>query len=190
MPLTDSVKKYSLTTDHFHKMIETNILPEDEPIELIEGELIEMVPINPPHAGKTGRLNQIFSPAVQNLALVYVQTPIWLSNHSQPQPDLTIVRLRDDFYETAHPQPQDILLLIEVSDTSVTYDRNIKIPLYGRYGIKEVWLIDLPKQRVEIYTQVSEEGYRQVQFPHHNEQIALTQLPKVVIPLAKIWNKI
>jgi Uma2 family endonuclease len=189
MPLTDYAKKYSLTTEHFQQMIAANIFREHEQIELIEGELIEMVPINPPHSGKTGRLNQLFSQSVHNLALVYVQTPIWLDVHSQPQPDITIARIRDDFYETAHPQPQDILLLLEIADTSVTYDKNIKIPLYGRYGIPEVWLIDLQKQRVEIYTQASEAGYRQVRFPSNNEPVTLMQLPEVVIQLASIWAK-
>jgi len=110
-----------------------------------------------------------------------------LNDHSELQPDLTILRPRPDFYETSHPGP-DILLLVEVSNTTAKYDRTVKIPLYAHAGIHEVWLIDLLKARVEVYLQPQADGYRQVLFPNNQESLTLSQLPEVSIPLAELWN--
>gem|GEM_PF-114241 len=180
--------KYFLTTDHFQKMVEAGIFDDTDHIELVEGELISMVPINPPHAGKTGRLHRLLSRRVGDLALVYAQTPIILDHDSEPQPDIVVARPRPDFYETSHPGPPDILLLVEVSNTTAKYDRTVKIPLYAHAGIPEVWLVDLLKARVEVYLQPQTDGYRQVLFPNNQESLTLSQLPAVSISLAELWN--
>src|SRR5712691_7513791 len=173
------VRHRLLTVDDYHKMAEAGILGEDDRVELIDGELIEMAPIGSNHAGEVMSLNMLLSAAVAGRAIISPQNPVRLSVHSEPQPDLTVLRFRDDFYRTSHPQPEDVLLLIEVADTTIRYDREIKIPLYARAGIPEVWLIDLQQERVEIYLQPSSDGYRQLLRPTKNERISFSLLPDV-----------
>lgn len=189
MQLTETFpQKYPLTITHFQKMIATGILEEDERIELIEGELIAMVPIGPEHSGKTRRLIRILSQVLGEFAILDVQNPIILGLHSEPQPDIVLLRPRADFYEHATPQPEDVLLVVEVSDSTLKYDKNLKIPLYARHGIPEVWLINLPEKRVEIYLKPGPAGYQQVLQPKNDEIISPSLLPEIVIEIAKLWN--
>jgi len=180
------VRHYLLTVEDYHKMGEVGILCEDDRVELIEGELIEMAPIGSDHAGRVIGLNALLSRTLAGQALVSPQNPVRLSIHSEPQPDLTVLRLRGDFYRKSHPQPEDVLLLIEVADTTVRYDRDVKIPLYARHGIPEVWLIDLQQERVEIYRQPSSDGYRQILLPAKTERIAPALLPDVSFLIADL----
>ncbi len=108
----------------------------------------------------------------------------------EPQPDIAILRYRDDFYATAHPQPADVLLLIEVADTSLTYDRDIKIPLHARHGIPEVWLIDVQNQRVEVFRQPTPDGYQQVLRPAKAECMSPVLLPDISVLIADLWGKV
>ena len=181
------VRHHLLTVDDYHRMAEAGILGEDDRVELIEGELIDMAPIGSEHAGKGIRLSSLLSTALAGRAFVSQQNPLRLEEHSEPQPDIAVLRYRNDFYKASHPQPADILLLIEIADTTVRYDREIKIPLYARHGIPEVWLIDLQQERVEIYLQPSSEGYRQILRPGKNERIVLSLLPEVSILIADLW---
>ena len=181
------VRHHLLTVEDYHRMAEAGILGEDDRVELIEGELIDMAPIGSEHAGKGIRLSSLLSTALAGRAFVSQQNPLRLEEHSEPQPDIAVLRYRNDFYEASHPQPADILLLIEIADTTIRYDREIKIPLYARHGIPEVWLIDLQQERVEIYLQPSSEGYRQILRPGRNERIALSLLPEVSILIADLW---
>ncbi|MCE2487883.1 MAG: Uma2 family endonuclease [Desulfurellaceae bacterium] len=136
--------QHRLSADDYHKMGEAGIFDHADRVELIEGRLIDMAPIGSDHAGQ---LNAVLNRAFARLALVSPQNPIRLSEHSEPQPDFAILRLRADFYRTSHPQPSDVLLVIEVADTSIRHDREVKIPLYARHGIPEVWLLDLHNTR-------------------------------------------
>lgn len=178
-----------LTVDDYHKMGEAGILGEDDRVELIEGELIDMAPIGSDHAGSVIGLNTVLGSALAGKALISPQNPLRLDLHSEPQPDITVLRLREDFYRTSHPRPEDVLVLIEVADTTIRYDRGVKIPLYARHGIPEVWLIDLQEKRLEIYRQPSSEGYRQILLPAKNERIALSLLPEVSILLTDLWPR-
>jgi Uma2 family endonuclease len=181
------VRYHLLTVEDYHRMAEAGILGEDDRVELIEGELIDMAPIGSGHASEVMRLNRSLSAAVAGRAIISPQNPIRLGTHSEPQPDMAVLRYRNDFYKASHPQPADILLLIEIADTTIRYDREIKIPLYARHGIPEVWLIDLQQERVEIYLQPSSEGYRQILRPGKNERIVLSLLPDVSIVIADLW---
>lgn len=183
-----SPKKYPLTITQFQKMIETKILAEEEHVELIEGELIIMAPIGPVHSGKTNRINRLFSQSVGDSAIVEVQGPLVLNDNSELEPDIALLRPRDDFYETANPTPDDVLLLLEVADSSLSYDKNIKIPLYARHGIPEVWLINIPNRQVEIYLKPSPEGYRQILLPEKHETISPTLLLEVSIKVSDIFT--
>ncbi len=180
------VRHHLLTVDDYHRMGEAGILGEDDRVELIDGKLIEMAPIGSNHASEVMRLNMLLSAAVAGHAIVSPQNPVRMGAHSEPQPDITVLRFRDDFYRASHPQPEDVLLLIEIADTTIRYDREIKIPLYARHGIPEVWLIDLQLERVEIYLQPSSDGYRQILRPAKNERIALSLLPDVSVLIADL----
>lgn len=134
----------------------------DERTELIEGEIFPMAPIGARHASHTRRLLRLLTDAIGDRAIVDAQNPILLGDDSQPQPDLTVLRSRDDFYADSHPTSQDVLLLIEVCDTSARFDRQTKVPLYARHGIPCVWLVDLNDHVVEVYEHPTEGVYERV----------------------------
>lgn len=186
--LETSVRPHLFSVDEYHKMGEAGILCEEARVELIEGELIDMPPIGSLHAGKVMRLVSFLTTALSRRAIVSPQNPVRLGERSEPQPDLTVLRWRDDFYEKSHPRPEDILLLIEVADTTVRYDREVKIPIYARYGIPEVWLLDLQAACVEVYLQPSSDGYRHVFRPAKDERLVLSLLPDVSIAIADLWS--
>jgi Uma2 family endonuclease len=143
-------------------MGQVGILGEDDRLELLEGEIVEMAPIGSRHQAAVNRLTELFSTRVIDRALISVQGPVRLAGDSEPQPDIMLQRRRADFYESAHPEPNDVLLLIEVSDTSTEYDREVKLPLYARYGIAEVWLVGLEAGTVETFRSPTAEGYQEV----------------------------
>jgi Uma2 family endonuclease len=152
--------RHRITSDEFEAM--SGVFRREQRLELLEGELIEMTPIGPAHAAAVKHLNQLLVPAVGDTAVVSVQDPIRLSDLSEPQPDLALLRPRSDFYATAHPAPTDVLLVIEVSDTTASFDRNIKRPLYAAAGIPELWILDLPERLVEIATVPAENTYGRI----------------------------
>ena len=136
--LADARPVFRLGVDAYHQMIDNGIFDQDDRVELIEGELRAMPPIKPDHAGKTNRLNRLLNLRVGDEALVTVQNPLTLPPHSEPEPDLMLLRPRDDFYERANPTPKDTLLVIEICDSSLRYDQEVKVPLYAAHGVPEV----------------------------------------------------
>jgi Uma2 family endonuclease len=174
-----------LTVDDYHKMAEAGILTEDDRVELIEGELIDMAPIGSPHADYVDRLNLMLINQLGTRFRVRIQNPVQLDDYNEPEPDVVIAQNRS--YREAHPGSQDILLLIEVADTTLKYDRDIKIPLYARCGIPEVWLIDLQNKRLEIHRQPSQEGYQQILLPANTESVSPSLVPGVSIRMAELW---
>lgn len=148
------------TVHEYYRMAEAGILREDDRVELIEGEVVEMPPIGSQHAACVDRLNWLLSQRLNSgETIIRVQSPIRLNVDTEPQPDIAIVRFREDFYRMRHPGPEEVLLLIEVADSSARYDRDIKVPLYAREGIAEVWLLDLEQQTVEVFRTPSPSGY-------------------------------
>jgi len=138
----------------YYRMAEAGILTQSDHVELIEGDIFDMTPIGSAHAGKTNRLNRLFARvAAEGLALVSVQGPLRLDAHNEPMPDLMLLRPRTDDYQDRHPGAADVLLLVELSDTSLAYDRGTKVPLYARFGVPEVWIVDLRGAAVEVYRQ-------------------------------------
>ncbi len=134
-------------------MAERGILSLNDRTELIEGEILHMSPIGSRHAACVNRLTAILTNLLNNQAIVSVQNPIQLSHFSEPEPDVALLAPRADFYATHLPTPADVLMVMEVADTSIEYDRTVKLPLYARSGIPEVWIINLNTNRIEIYTQ-------------------------------------
>ncbi len=158
-------------------MVQAGILREDDRVELLDGEILEMAPIGSRHAACVDRLNQLFSDHVRKRAIVRVQNPIGMGERSEPQPDLTLVRPRPDFYSQSHPGSEDILLVVEVAETSVEVDRDLKIPLYARAGIAEVWLVDLSGESIEVFQRASPQGYQEVQRVRRGGRLAPCALP-------------
>jgi Uma2 family endonuclease len=158
----DLLQRHRLTISDYHLMGEAGILPEDSRVELIEGELIDMAPIGSQHAGTVFHLSNLLNLAIGSAAFVWVQNPIILDKHSEPEPDIALLRPRSDLYKSSHPRPDDILLIIEVADSSLQYDRHIKIPLYARHGIPEVWLVDLVNKTLTLFRTPSEHGYQEI----------------------------
>lgn len=157
--------------DEYQRMAQAGILTEDDRVELIEGEVIEMSPIGSRHAACVKRLNALLNRAVGQKMIVSVQDPIYIDEFSAPQPDLALLRARDDFYAGSHPTASDVLLVVEVADTSVEYDRKVKLPLYARAGIPEVWLANAPEDRIEIYAQPLNDQYQSVTIVRRRESI-------------------
>ena len=161
--MTDSgVTKHRLSVDDYYRMADAGVLAQDARVELIEGEIIDMAPIGSRHAAVVNRLNRLLGAAVGDAAFLTVQSPVRLSKLSEPQPDLMLVRPRPDDYSGSHPTARDVLLLIEVSDTTVRYDREIKMPLYASYGVREYWLVDLDQQDLTCYRAPHNGGYLEV----------------------------
>lgn len=171
--------RHRITVAEYHRMAEAGIFTEDERVELIDGELIDMTPIGNRHTTVIRKLIYLLSGATRGQALLDVQNPIFLGEHSEPQPDVVLLRPREDFYAASPPCAQDVLLLIEVADTSSSYDRSVKVPLYARFGIPEVWLVDLPGRVIEVFQEPSPEGYRQVRKYYPGEELKPGLLPVV-----------
>ena len=169
------------TIEQYHKMAESGILTEDDRVELIRGEIVEMSPIGRRHAACVRRLVKLFSEKLSQRAIVDTQNPVELSDRSEPQPDVTLLQPHPDFYEAGHPQPEDIFLLVEVADTTVETDRNVKIPLYAEGGISEVWLVDINEQCVEIYQEPLSTGYQNVQKFQRGQTLSIQAFPNINI---------
>ena len=169
------------TVAEYYTMADVGILEENDRIELLDGDLIVMPPIGDWHAASVNRLTNSLPSLLQGRAIVSVQNPTLLNDNSEPQPDVMLLRWRDDFYGGGHPGPADVLLLIEVSDTSVDYDRSAKLPAYARAGIPEVWIVSRQDGRIEAYTEPTDAGYSNVRYAGPGESIAPQAFPEVVL---------
>lgn len=170
-----------LTVHEYHRMGEVGILHEDDRVELIEGVLIQMAAIGTRHFNCVNALTRLLVLGVGDEAVVSVQNPVRLSEYGEPQPDLTLLRPRD--YEESLPGPDDVLLLIEVSDTTLSYDKNVKLPLYAHAGIREVWIVDLPNETVEIHSEPSASGYDLVRRFRRGDMLRPEALPALAVPV-------
>ncbi|QOV22813.1 Uma2 family endonuclease [Anabaenopsis elenkinii] len=174
------------TVEEYHKMVESEILTENDRVELIRGEILEMSPIGTKHAACVNRLVNLLVQLLGKQVIVAAQNPVVLNNNSEPQPDVALLKHRDDFYETAHPQSEDIFLLIEVSDSTLMYDREEKIPLYAQAKIMEVWLVDINSQTVEVYQQPTDTGYQLRRKFTAGQNLTILALPDVNITVNQI----
>jgi Uma2 family endonuclease len=161
--MSAALDRYSFTAEEFERMGEAGIFRQGARLELIDGEIFEMSPIGNAHAACVKFLNRLLSRLFGDVLIIGVQDPVRLSDFSEPQPDLSLLRWRDDDYRERHPAPADMLLVIEVADTTVVKDRTIKLPLYARAGIAEAWLVNIPEERVEIYSDPADGAYRRAE---------------------------
>ena len=170
-------ERRKFTVAEFYCMAEVGILGPDERVELIEGDIIVMAPIGPGHAGSVDIIGNLFVRKLDEGFIVRSQNPIHLDDGSEPQPDIVVVRRRDDYYTAAHPTPADILLIVEVAQSSLEYDRDIKAHLYGRNAIPETWVKNLPEDCIERFTQPGPEGYAQHTVHRRGETITPVSFP-------------
>jgi Uma2 family endonuclease len=143
--------RHVISVDAFHQMGETGILGPADRVELIDGEIIDMSPIGVLHAAIVDVLARHFGRRAGEAVFIRCQNPLRLDDISEPEPDIAILRPRADLYTTAHPGPTDVLLVIEVADTSLAYDLGTKVPLYARHGVPEVWVIDAATRRTRVF---------------------------------------
>jgi Uma2 family endonuclease len=165
----------------YYRMGEAGLFSEDDRVELIEGEVIEMNPIGSRHAACVGRLTKLLERSAGDVAIVWVQNPVQISDYSEPLPDVALLKRRDDFYSQANPGPSDVLLIIEVADSSVGYDREVKVPLYARAGIQEVWLVNLPEDVIEIYARPTDGTYRGARLVKRGESLTATSVSTLTL---------
>lgn len=177
---------HRFTVDEYQAMASAGLLADGPRVELIEGEIIEMAPIGPPHASSVDRLTMLFATAVGPRAIVRVQSSVVLRPMSQPEPDIALLAPRQDWYAEAHPEPADILLVIEVSDTSLAFDRRVKVPLYARYGIAECWIVDLAGRSVDVHRQPGPGRYAHVTRCVPGQRIEPLALEDVTLDVADI----
>ncbi|HFC00952.1 MAG TPA: Uma2 family endonuclease [Phaeodactylibacter sp.] len=151
--MTLQSQRYKITVDEYYKMAEVGILKPADRVELIEGEILTMSPINSPHMGMVNILTRFFFKEVGDNATISVQHPILLNEISEPEPDIVLAKFRLDGYSKNKITPSDIFLLVEVSDSTIAYDRETKIPLYAKANIQEYWIVNIQKKQIEQYTQ-------------------------------------
>jgi Uma2 family endonuclease len=162
-----------LTVDDYQKMVEAGILTEDDRVELLEGKIIEMSPAGKRHAAMVKRLTAFFYRILGEKVTIGVQDPVIAGRYSMPEPDLAILKYRSDFYEHSHPKSSDILLVIEVADSSLDKDRRVKSPLYAAAGIPEYWIIDLERDQVEVCREPAGKEYLSTQVLKPGDTIQL-----------------
>jgi Uma2 family endonuclease len=166
------------TVQEYHLMGEAGILGEDDRVELIEGEIVQMAAIGTRHASSVKRLIAVFSDLDRRRAIIGAQDPIQLTERTEPQPDIVLLQPRADYYATAHPVPSEVLLLVEVSDRTVDFDRDVKVPNYARSGIQEVWLWDLEVNCLEVYRYPTADGYTSMQKFERGEMVSPLAFPE------------
>lgn len=181
-----SVARRRFTVAEYNQMTEAGILTKYDRVELINGEIIEMSAINSRHAAAVKRLGRFLNRRIGEAALVGVQDPIQLDDYSEPEPDVSLVKLRDDFYAQAHPTPQDVLLIIEVAESSAVRDRVVKMPAYANALISELWIVDLQADFIEVYAQPANGAYQSIRKVRRGETLSPQALPKLVLKADEI----
>ena len=172
-----AAKKKLFTVDEYYEMAHAGILTESDRVELIEGEIVEMSPIGSRHQAIVDKLTALFVNAVGDRALVRIQGPLRLADITEPQPDIQLLAPQDDFYIDAHPTQLDALLVVEVADSSLAYDRNYKSAVYSMRGVPELWILDVNTPRLFVMREPAELGYRVVMELGPGDAIAPLALP-------------
>jgi len=165
-----------LTVSEYHKMAEVGILDEGDRVELINGEIIEMSPIGKLHVNRVNRITSIFKKLPDEKAILSIQNPISIAPYSEPEPDISLLAFKADFYEDELPKAENVLLVIEVADTSLGYDREVKKPLFANAGIPELWIVNIEDEQVEVYKNPQNGDYNSRQDFHRGDTIFIERL--------------
>lgn len=180
-PMSTDIRKRLFTVDDYHRMGQAGILAEGDRVELIRGEILAMSPIGPPHCASVDRVNRTLNRAVGDRAIVRAGGSVRLDRYSEPQPDIVLLRPRDDFYATRFAGPADILLIVEVGDSSLNYDRKTKTALYAEAGIPEYWIVDIPNDCIGVHTDPADSSYKAVREYARGDQIKTRLLPDFTV---------
>lgn len=171
-------RRLRFSVDEYYKMIELGMLKDYEKAEIIDGELIQKMTIGDKHAAVVNKLTRLFIKNVSDDVLVSIQNPLRLSDFNEPEPDLVLADLTK-YDGSRHPRPEEVILLIEVSDSTLKYDRDSKVPLYAEAGIPEVWIINLPNNIIEIHQKPSNGLYQLVKIFKPDEIVNSEKLPNL-----------
>lgn len=186
----DPVLEHQLfTVDEYERMVEVGILDADSRVELLNGEIVKMATIGSPHASVVNRTNRLLTRRVGDDVLVIPGNPLRLPPRSEPEPDLMLVRFRTDFYKAGHPTAGDALLLIEVSASSLRTDRLVKVPIYAREGVPEVWVVDIEGDRVFVHTRPADGEYGLVRAALRGEELRPGLVPSLAITVDEILGE-
>jgi len=179
--------QHRFSVEEYHRMAETGILRPDARVELLDGKIVDMSPTGSLHGGITKRLLRILAGLAKGRWIVSAQDPLRLDDHSEPEPDLMLLKPAADDYTSRHPRPEDVFLLIEVADTTLDYDRGEKLPAYGRAGIREVWLVNLPDKTLEIHREPHFAGYGSTRTLRAGERVSPLAFPDVFVELDELF---
>jgi Uma2 family endonuclease len=180
---------HRFTADEYHRMAELGFLAPDARVELIEGQIHDMSPIGPNHSAVVMQLTEIFSEHRKKRWIVSVQNSVRLDLHSEPEPDLVLLKRAQDFYRSHLPAPDDVLLLVEVADSSLDFDRRKKLPIYARAGISEVWIVDLQDSVIEVYREPHFTGYEQKKVCRAGEKASPAAFPDVQVDVSELLKR-
>jgi Uma2 family endonuclease len=181
--------QHRFSVEDYYRMAETGVLRPSARVELLEGKIIDMSPIGPFHGGLVKRLSRIFNLKAKGRWTVSTQDPLHLDEFSEPQPDVMLLKPSADDYTSRHPQPEDVLLLIEVSDSTIDFDREEKLPAYGRAGIAEVWIVNLNDLAIEIYREPHFDGYGNKTVLRAGDQARLSMFPDTAVDVAELLKR-
>ncbi|MFN8524456.1 MAG: Uma2 family endonuclease [Chloroflexota bacterium] len=180
--------RHRFTIEQFHLLGTAGVIDPACRVELIEGEVVDMPPIGSGHGGAVDSVAEMFFDRFRERAIVRVQNPVLLPPNSELIPDVALLRRREDHYRFAHPTPEDVLLVVEVSDSTIRTDRGVKAPLYARRGVVETWVIDLDGRAVHVYRQPSDDGYKVIQTLRPGDLISPAAFPDTEIPVAAFFG--
>jgi Uma2 family endonuclease len=181
--------QHRFSVKDYYRMAETGVLHPAARLELLSGEIIDMSPIGPFHGGLVGRLTRLFSRLSQDRWLVWPQNPLRLDDRSELQPDVMLLKPTGDDYTSRHPQPEDVFLLIEVSDSTLDYDRDEKLPAYGRAGVAEVWIVDLNALTIEVYREPHFNGYGSKTTLRAGDRAVPQAFPDAAVDVAELLKR-
>jgi Uma2 family endonuclease len=181
-----AVEPHRFTVEEYERMGQVGILGKADRVELIDGQIVQMTPIGPPHNGTVITLTRLLLSAVGERAVVSAQGPTVLDDFSEPQPDFALLKPPEDAYRRRHPRPEDVLLLIEVADTSARFDRKVKLPLYAIAGIREYWIVDINQSAIEAYRSPAGDRYASVETLRSGDRIAPLTIPDVELSVSEI----
>jgi Uma2 family endonuclease len=181
-------RRHRITVEEYHRMAEVGLLAPDARVELIDGEIIDMPPIGSRHAATVNELHKLLVRAVGDRAIVWGQSPVQLGDVSEPQPDLAVLSPRDDFYEPRLPTSSDTLLVIEVSETTLRYDRQTKLSLYARHGIPEYWIFDTQGKQLHVFRSPADATYGEVLSMDKPGVMPIPSLPGVTVDLSSLFQ--
>ena len=165
-----------LSIREYQKMAKTGILNDDDRVELLNGKIIEMSPIGSLHAACVNRINALFSKALGSKVIVSLQNPLVIPPYSMPEPDVVLLKPREDYYARRHPRPKDVLLVLEVADSTLQKDKTIKKLIYAQAGIQEYWIVDIPNKKVQVFRSPAEKEFQMVESFSPNDRLKLSGL--------------